>query len=198
MKKPSLKNPTSNADDRTVKIAGHVRAILNELGLNPNDPSTSATPMRVAKMYTQEIFSSLFEQPPVVTVFPNTKKYNHFVVERDITIASTCEHHLVPFIGKCHIVYKPGKFVCGLSKLNRVAEYFAKKPQIQERLGTEILEFLQKELKTKDVAVIVDCKHLCVSCRGIKDVNSSTVTSHLGGIFNDSVARAEMFNLINL
>lgn len=190
------------ADQKTKKIdliAEKFAEIMVLLNMNIKDASLKDTPKRVAKMYVTETCSALHTEPPVITTFPNKDgQYDQILVARDITLNSMCEHHFVPFIGKCHIAYKPGKRYAGLSKFNRTAQYFASKPQVQERLGTEILEHLKNILQTEDVAVIIDCKHFCVCTRGVKDPNSSTVTSHLGGIFKKMEVRTELFNLINL
>ena len=188
-----------SVQERQDAIESHFSQIMELLGLNLKDPSLKNTPKRVAKMYVQETCSSLFREPPVITMFPNKKERGQIVLVRDISINSICEHHFVPFIGKCAIAYIPGKKIAGLSKFNRVAQYFAEKPQVQERLGDEILNHLVEKLGTKDVAVLLEAKHFCVCTRGIKDPNSNTITSHLSGVFFESIpARQEFFNLLKI
>lgn len=185
--------------DKKDKIAFHFRKIMETLGLDLNDDSLQGTPKRVAKMYVEEIFSGLNpENKPEVRLFENKYSYNEMLVERDITIYSNCEHHFVPIIGKAHIGYISNGKVIGLSKLNRIAQYFAQRPQVQERLTVQIAHELQDILETKDVAIVIDAKHLCVSARGVKDVNSETVTSFYGGQFEDSDTRKEFLNYINM
>ncbi len=180
-------------------IAEHFSQIMKELNLDLSDSSLKDTPKRYAKMLVHETCSSLHSEPPNFTTFENKDgQYDQILLVRDISINSLCEHHFVPFTGKCHIAYKPEKLYAGLSKFNRTAQYFASKPQVQEKLGTEILQYLQERLQTVNVAVIIDCKHFCVCTRGVKDPNSSTVTSHLGGMFRETEARNELFNLIKL
>ena len=175
-------------------ITQHMYGIMSALGLDLNDPSLKDTPRRVAKLYVSEIFAGLHLEAPKMTVFPN-KNYDQMVLIRDITVNSCCEHHFLPFVGKCSIAYLPGKNVLGLSKFSRAVQHFAARPQLQERLTTDIGTFLQKVLKTKDVAVLVDCVHTCCSIRGAKDATSSTVTSFLGGKFKDTALRSEFLTL---
>jgi GTP cyclohydrolase I len=182
---------------RISKIEKHFTEIMKLLDLDVTDESIKDTPKRVAKMYFNEVFSSLHNKPPKITTFPN-KGYDQILVEKNITINSYCEHHFVPFVGTCHIAYLPGSRVIGLSKLIRVAQYFSYKPQLQERLTTEIAEYLIKVLKTEDVAVIINCQHFCCKVRGAKDANSSTVTSYMGGIFRNVAAKAELLKLIDM
>ena len=185
--------------DKTLKvdtIALHFSEIMKQLGLDLKDPSLKDTPKRVAKMFVNETCSALFEAPPKVTTFPNIA-YDQMVIIKDIGIYSMCEHHFLPFFGKVHLGYIPNKEVGGLSKFNRIAKYYAAKPQLQERLTNEIAEYVKKVLKTNNVAVMVECTHLCVCSRGVKDINSTTVTSSLDGIFRGKEVRSEFFNLIN-
>ena len=160
--------------------------IMEVMGLDLTDDSLRGTPNRVAKMYIDEIFSGLNpENKPKIALFDNKYQYNQMLVEKNITFYSNCEHHFVPIIGKAHVAYISSGKVIGLSKLNRIVQYYAKRPQVQERLTNQIGADLQEILGTDDVAVIIDAKHLCVSSRGVKDDTSSTVTSFYGGQFND-------------
>ncbi len=172
--------------------------IMDVLGLDLTDDSLSGTPDRVAKMYVEEIFSGLDPQnKPKVALFDNKYQYNQMLVEKNITFYSNCEHHFVPIIGKAHIAYKSSGKVIGLSKLNRIVQYYAKRPQVQERLTQQIANELKTVLETDDVAVIIDAKHLCVSSRGVQDDTSTTVTTYYGGIFNTPEKINEIQNYIN-
>jgi len=171
--------------------------IMIALNLDIKDPSLRETPKRVAKMLVLETCAAQFTNPPKLTTFPNDGN-DQMVIVRDITITSLCEHHFQPFIGTCHIGYFPDKHILGLSKFNRSAQYFGAKPQVQERLTTEIAKYLTAGLKTEDVAIVMTAKHLCCSLRGVKDQNSDTVTSYIGGRFRDQAVRNEFLNLINL
>ena len=167
------------------------------MGLDLTDDSLKGTPKRVAKMYIDEIFSGLNPQnKPKIALFDNKYQYNQMLVEKNITFYSNCEHHFVPIIGKAHVAYISSGKVIGLSKLNRIVQYFAKRPQVQERLTNQIAEELKAILKTDDVAVIIDAKHLCVSSRGIKDETSATVTTFYGGQFNTPEKIAELQNYL--
>ena len=172
--------------------------IMDVLGLDLTDDSLKGTPDRVAKMYVEEIFSGLDpDNKPKVALFDNKYQYNRMLVEKNITFYSNCEHHFVPIIGKAHIAYKSSGKVIGLSKLNRIVQYYAKRPQVQERLTNQIANELKTVLETEDVAVIIDAKHLCVSSRGVKDDTSTTVTTYYGGIFNTPEKINEIQNYIN-
>jgi GTP cyclohydrolase I len=172
--------------------------IMDVLGLDLTDDSLQGTPDRVAKMYIEEIFSGLDpENKPKIALFENKYQYNQMLVEKNITFYSNCEHHFVPIIGKAHIAYKSSGKVIGLSKLNRIVQYYAKRPQVQERLTNQIANELKTVLETEDVAVIIDAKHLCVSSRGVKDDTSATVTTYYGGEFNTASKIAELQNYIN-
>ncbi|WP_439151787.1 GTP cyclohydrolase I FolE [Winogradskyella sp.] len=172
--------------------------IMDVLGLDLTDDSLKGTPNRVAKMYIEEIFSGLDpENKPKIALFDNKYQYNQMLVEKNITFYSNCEHHFVPIIGKAHIAYKSSGKVIGLSKLNRIVQYYAKRPQVQERLTNQIANELKTVLETEDVAVIIDAKHLCVSSRGVKDDTSATVTTYYGGEFNTSEKIVELQNYIN-
>jgi GTP cyclohydrolase I len=180
-------------------IEKHFREIMHILGLDLTDDSLKGTPRRVAKMYIQEIFSGLNPvNKPKVALFDNKYKYNEMLVEKDITFFSNCEHHFVPIFGKAHIAYISSGKVIGLSKLNRVVQYFAKRPQVQERMTVQIATELKEMLQTEDVAVLIDAKHLCVSSRGVNDVNSSTVTAYYGGKFSEEQTKNEFLSYLQL
>jgi GTP cyclohydrolase I len=186
-------------DEKKKKIAVLFEEIMDVMGLDLTDDSLKGTPERVAKMYIDEIFSGLNPiNKPKVALFDNKYQYNQMLVEKDITFYSNCEHHFVPIIGKAHISYISSGKVIGLSKLNRIVQYYAKRPQVQERLTNQIAEELKGILGTEDVAVIIDAKHLCVSSRGIKDDTSATVTAFYGGTFNTSAKIAELQNYLKL
>ncbi len=185
-------------EDKKEVIAQLFAQIMDVMGLDLNDDSLRGTPNRVAKMYIDEIFSGLNPaNKPKVALFENKYQYNQMLVEKNITFYSNCEHHFVPIIGKAHVAYISSGKVIGLSKLNRIVQYYAKRPQVQERLTNQIAFELQGLLDTEDVAVIIDAKHLCVSSRGIKDDTSATVSAFYGGAFNDPEKIAELQNYIN-
>ncbi len=185
--------------EKMEKIEHHFKAIMETLGLDLSDDSLKGTPKRVAKMYVQEIFNGLDPaNKPKVALFDNKYKYNQMLVEKDITFYSNCEHHFVPIFGKAHVAYISNGKVIGLSKLNRIVQYFGKRPQVQERMTMQIAKELQKVLQTDDVAVIIDAKHLCVSSRGVQDNNSATVTSFYGGKFENEITRQELFKYIGM
>ncbi len=186
-------------DEKIEKIETHFAAIMDILGLDRRDDSLSGTPHRVAKMYVKEIFSGLLpENRPDIKLFENKYQYNEMLVEKNITFFSNCEHHFVPIMGKAHIAYISNGQVIGLSKLNRIVQYFAKRPQVQERLTIQIANELKKVLKTEDVAVMIDAVHLCVSSRGVQDINSATVTSSYSGAFQNENKKAEFLKYIQL
>ncbi len=187
------------ADDVKVeKIEQHFREIMNVLGLDLNDDSLKGTPRRVAKMYVKEVFTGLNpSNKPKATLFENKYKYDEMVVEKDITFYSHCEHHFVPIFGKAHVAYISSGKVIGLSKINRIVQYFAQRPQVQERLTIQIAKELQQVLKTEHVAVVIDATHLCVSSRGVGDTNSKTGTAHFTGKFRDQDIKNEFLNYIN-
>jgi len=186
-------------EQKIKKIEGYFREIMETLGLNLNDDSLSGTPHRVAKMYVKEIFNGLNPvNKPSVKLFDNKYQYNQMLVEKDITFYSNCEHHFVPFFGKAHVAYISSGKVIGLSKLNRIVNYYAKRPQVQERLTMQIAKELKNALNTEDIAVVIEASHLCVSSRGIKDDSSSTITSFYGGKFNEEQLKTEFFNYLNL
>jgi len=183
--------------EKKEKIALLFEEIMSVMGLDLTDDSLKGTPKRVAKMYIDEIFSGLNpKNKPKVTLFDNKYQYNQMLVEKNITFYSNCEHHFVPIIGKAHVAYISSGKVIGLSKLNRIVQYYAKRPQVQERLTNQIAEELKHILETEDVAVIIDAKHLCVSSRGIKDDTSSTVTTFYGGKFNTPSKIIELQNYL--
>ena len=176
-----------------------VKNILNTLGMDLTDDSLNGTPKRVAKMFVNEIFGGLNpEKKPKASTFENKYKYGEMLVEKNITLYSTCEHHLLPIVGKAHIAYISNGTVVGLSKMNRIVDYFAKRPQVQERLTMQIVKELQAVLNSDDVACVIDAKHLCVNSRGIRDIDSSTVTSEFGGKFKNSVTKREFLDYIKL
>ncbi len=185
-------------DTQKIKIiADHFKQIMHTLGLDLTDDSLKDTPLRVAKMYVKEAFSGLNPaNKPQAALFENKYQYNEMLIEKDITLYSYCEHHFVPIIGKVHVAYIPNKKVIGLSKINRLVQYYAKRPQVQERLVNQIAEGLKTALNSDDVAVVIDATHLCVSSRGIKDTNSSTITAHYSGKFKDEKLKMEFITLI--
>ncbi len=179
-------------------IEDKFRDIMEIMGLDLTDDSLSGTPRRVAKMYIKEIFSGLNPaNKPKIALFDNKYKYNEMLVEKDITFYSNCEHHFVPIIGKAHVAYISNGQVIGLSKINRIVEYFAKRPQVQERLTVQIANELKEIMGTEDVAVVIDAEHLCVSSRGVRDVNSSTITAQFHGKFKEEATRSEFLGYIN-
>jgi GTP cyclohydrolase I len=180
-------------------IKDDVRHIMETLGLDLTDDSLNGTPNRVAKMFVKEIFGGLDpKRKPGASTFENKYKYGEMLVEKNITVYSTCEHHLLPIVGRAHIAYISNGSVVGLSKMNRIVDYYAKRPQVQERLTIQIVKELQEVLNTQDVACVIDAKHLCVNSRGIRDVDSSTVTSEFGGKFKEKTTRREFLDYIKL
>ena len=187
------------SDEAKIKaIESKFRDIMEIMGLDLTDDSLAGTPHRVAKMYVQEIFAGLNPaNHPNVKTFDNVYGYDHMLVERNITLNSTCEHHFLPIVGVAHVAYIPERRVVGLSKLNRIVDHYAKRPQVQERLSRQVLTALQNILGTQNVAVVIDAKHLCVSSRGIQDEGSSTVTASYGGLFETAPeVRAEFLQHI--
>ncbi|MBZ4042510.1 GTP cyclohydrolase I FolE [Flavobacterium hibisci] len=186
-------------EEKIEKIKKDVENILQTLGMDLTDDSIKGTPNRVAKMFVKEIFGGLNpSKQPKASTFDNNYKYGEMLVEKNITVYSTCEHHLLPIIGRAHVAYISSGRVIGLSKMNRIVEYYAKRPQVQERLTMQIVQELQKALGTEDVACVIDAKHLCVNSRGIKDIESSTVTSEFGGKFKDPQTKREFLDYIKL
>lgn len=173
--------------------------ILHLLGMDLTDDSLKGTPKRVAKMFVNEIFGGLHpNRKPSASTFDNKYKYGQMLVEKNITVYSTCEHHLLPIVGKAHVAYISNGTVVGLSKMNRIVDYFAKRPQVQERLTIQIVQELQKILNTDNVACVIDAKHLCVNSRGIRDISSSTVTAEFGGLFNNKETKREFLDYLQL
>ena len=173
--------------------------ILTTLGMDLTDDSLRGTPHRVAKMYVKEIFYGLNpENKPKISVFDNKFKYGEMLVEKEIQVQSFCEHHFLPIVGRAHVGYVSNGVVIGLSKINRIVDYFARRPQVQERLTVQIANELKKALNTDDIAVVIDAKHMCVSCRGIQDDHSSTVTAEYIGKFKDRATRDEFLKYIKL
>ena len=197
-KTPIRDDAFEQSDDKKIEIiTDYVKGILHTLGMDLTDDSLKDTPERVAKMYVKEIFSGLNPaNTPAITLFENKYRYSQMLVEKDIAVYSTCEHHLVPIMGKAHVAYISNGEVIGLSKINRIVKYYSKRPQVQERLTRQIAEELKKTLKTDDVAVVIDATHLCVVSRGVEDVNSSTVTAELSGQFKKDATRLEFLRYI--
>jgi GTP cyclohydrolase IA len=186
-------------EEKIEKIKKDIESILNTLGMDLTDDSLKGTPNRVAKMFVKEIFGGLNpSRKPKASTFENNYKYGEMLVEKNITLYSTCEHHLLPIIGRAHVAYISRGKVIGLSKINRIVEFYAKRPQVQERLTMQIVQELQRALETDDVACVIDAKHLCVNSRGIKDIESSTVTSEFGGQFKEAQVRREFLDYIKL
>jgi GTP cyclohydrolase I len=186
----------SNAEKKE-RIAILFAEIMEVLGLDLSDDSLQGTPRRVAKMYIEEIFSGLDPRnKPKVALFDNKYQYHQMLVEKNMTFYSNCEHHFVPIVGKAHVAYISSGRVIGLSKLNRIVQYYGRRPQVQERLTNQIANELKSVLHTEDVAVIIDAVHLCVSSRGVKDTNSSTVTTYYGGAFNNPSKISELQNYL--
>lgn len=201
----SLENPIREdafdlTDEQKIEsIRKDVENILLTLGMDLTDDSLKNTPNRVAKMFVKEIFGGLNpDKKPGSSTFENSYQYGEMLVEKNITVYSTCEHHLLPIIGKAHVAYISNGKIVGLSKINRIVNYFAKRPQVQERLTRQIVKELQDVLQTQDVACLIDAKHLCVNSRGIQDTQSSTVTAEYGGKFREDAYRKDFLEYINL
>jgi GTP cyclohydrolase IA len=201
----NAQNPVRNdafdiSDEQKIaSIKKDVESILQTLGMDLTDDSIKGTPNRVAKMFVNEIFGGLNpSKKPKPSTFENNYKYNEMLVEKNIIVYSTCEHHMLPIIGRAHVAYISNGRVIGLSKMNRIVEYYSKRPQVQERLTMQIVQELQLALGTDDVACVIDAKHLCVNSRGIKDIESSTVTSEFGGKFKNIETRREFLDYIKL
>jgi GTP cyclohydrolase I len=188
-----------SAEEKIERIKSDVKNIMETLGLDLTDDSLKGTPNRVAKMFVNEIFGGLDpEKKPKASTFNNKYQYGEMLVEKNITLYSTCEHHFLPIVGRAHVAYISNGTVVGLSKMNRIVDYFAKRPQVQERLTIQIVKELQTVLNTEDVACVIDAKHLCVNSRGIRDIQSSTVTSEFGGKFREKETKREFLSYINL
>ncbi|MCS6789674.1 MAG: GTP cyclohydrolase I FolE [Bacteroidia bacterium] len=189
----------ASLEAREAQIAYHFSEIMKVLGLDLNDPSLRDTPKRVAKMYLRELFIGLNpENEPQIRLFPNTLRYHQMVIEKEIRVRSVCEHHFVPIIGVAHVAYIPREWIVGLSKLNRIVDYFSRRPQVQERLTEQIADFLQQNLATPDVAVVIDAKHYCVSMRGIQDEASRTLTYSFRGAFEQKDIQDTFLRMVGL
>jgi GTP cyclohydrolase I len=197
---PLREDAFSKSDKEKIEIIKKdFENILHTLGMDLTDDSLKGTPLRVAKMFVKEIFGGLHpDRKPKLSTFDNSYKYGEMLVEKNITVYSTCEHHLLPIVGRAHVAYISKGRVIGLSKMNRIVEYYAKRPQVQERLNMQIVQALQEALGTDDVACIIDAKHLCVNSRGVGDIASSTVTSEFGGKFKEEAVKRELLDYIRL
>ena len=197
---PIRKDAFDLTDDQKIEaIKKDVHHILQTLGMDLTDDSIKGTPNRVAKMFVKEIFGGLNpNKKPSASTFENNYKYGEMLVEKNITLYSTCEHHMLPSVGRAHVAYISNGRVIGLSKMNRIVDYYAKRPQVQERLTMQIVQELQRALGTEDVACVIDAKHLCVNSRGIRDIESSTVTAEYGGAFKNEQTRREFLEFIKL
>ena len=190
---------TLSDQEKMERIQENVKDILWTLAMDLEDDSIKGTPKRVAKMFVKEIFGGLHpDRKPTSSTFDNKYKYGEMLVEKNITLYSTCEHHLLPIVGKAHIAYISNGTVVGLSKMNRIVDYFAKRPQVQERLTMQIVKEMQAVLGTEDVACVIDAKHLCVNSRGIRDIESSTVTAEYGGVFKEEAKQRAFLDYIKL
>lgn len=188
-----------SSEDKIASIKEDVTRIMETLGLDLTDDSLKGTPRRVAKMFVNEIFGGLDpKNKPKASSFDNNYKYGEMLVEKNITVYSTCEHHFLPIVGRAHVAYISNGKVLGLSKMNRIVDYYAKRPQVQERLTMQIVQEMQNALGTDDVACIIDAKHLCVNSRGIRDIESSTITSEFGGRFKDPDVKREFIDYIKM
>lgn len=199
-KNPLREDAFSKSDEEKIEIiTKDFENVLHTLGMDLTDDSLKGTPLRVAKMFVKEIFGGLHpDRKPKLSTFDNNYKYGEMLVEKNITVYSTCEHHLLPIVGRAHVAYISKGKVIGLSKMNRIVEYYAKRPQVQERLNMQIVQALQEALGTEDVACIIDAKHLCVNSRGVGDIASSTVTSEFGGKFKEAAVKRELLDYIRL
>jgi GTP cyclohydrolase I len=185
-------------DHKIEKIEGHFKEIMETLGLDLTDDSLKGTPHRVAKMFVKEVFSGLNpKNRPSYRLFENKYQYDQMLVEKEITFYSHCEHHFVPIYGKAHVAYFSSGKIIGLSKINRIVQFFAKRPQVQERLTVQIGKEMERILKTGDVAVVVDANHMCVASRGVGDTNSKTGTAYFSGKFKEETYKKEFLNYIN-
>ena len=186
-------------NEKIEKIQKNVKEILETLGMDLTDDSLQGTPKRVAKSFVNELFMGLNPaNKPTPSTFENNYNYGEMLVEKNIVVYSTCEHHLLPIIGRAHVAYISGGRVIGLSKMNRLVEYYAKRPQVQERLTMQVVQAMQEALGTEDVACVIDAKHLCVNSRGIKDIESSTVTAEFGGKFKNKETKREFLDYLKM
>jgi GTP cyclohydrolase I len=194
---PGVLVPSIGDEEKIAEISAHMRRIIEALGLDLSDPNLAETPDRVAKMYL-EMFRGLSEgAEPRVTFFPNDERYAAMVMEKDIPFYSLCSHHFVPFYGKAHVAYIPNERIAGLSKMPRIVEFYARRPQLQERLTEQIAGFLEERLAPQGVMVVIEARHLCVEMRGVKKSGASTVTSAIRGIFYNRPVREEFLDLLN-
>lgn len=193
---PSLAARAAHREERTARLAHHVRGLLTELGLDLGDPNLRETDRRVARMYL-EMFAGLEDgAEPKVTTFPNDEGYSHMVMEKEIPFYSMCAHHLVPFYGHAHIAYIPRERIMGLSKFARILEFYAKRPQLQERLTEQVVNYLEEQLKPLGAMVVIEARHLCVEMRGVKKPGVVTTTSAIRGIFHQRPVREEFLDLL--
>lgn len=198
-KRPFDPDTAKSANQREAEIQKHFAAILGALSLDLQDDSLADTPKRMARMYMNELFWGLnYDNFPKFTTIENKMGNQGIVVERNIRVVSTCEHHLLPIVGFAHVAYLPGKTVPGLSKINRIVDFFSRRPQVQERLTLQIFETLCFLLETEDVAVTINAEHMCVRNRGIEDPCSDTVTTRIGGLFTTTTARSEYYSMIKV
>ncbi len=185
--------------EKISKIQEKVKDILEILGMDLTDDSLQGTPKRVAKSFVNELFMGLNPaNRPKASTFDNNYKYGEMLVEKNIVVYSTCEHHLLPIVGRAHVAYISSGKVIGLSKMNRIVEYFSKRPQVQERLTMQVVQEMQEALGTQDVACVIDAKHLCVNSRGVKDIESSTVTAEFGGKFKEKETKREFLDYLKI
>lgn len=186
-------------EEKIAKIQENVRQIMETLGLDLTDDSLQGTPKRVAKAYVNELFGGLHpDRKPKMSTFDNNYNYGEMLVEKNIVVYSTCEHHFLPIIGRAHVAYISNGKVVGLSKMNRIVDYYAKRPQVQERLTMQVVQAMQEALGTQDVACVIDAKHLCVNSRGVKDIESSTVTAEFGGKFKEKETKREFLDYLKM
>ncbi|MAD97313.1 MAG: GTP cyclohydrolase I FolE [Flavobacteriaceae bacterium] len=186
-------------EEKIARIEESVKDILETLGMDLTDDSLKGTPKRVAKAYVNEIFMGLHpDNKPSASTFDNNYNYGEMLVEKNIVVYSTCEHHLLPIVGRAHVAYISNGKVIGLSKMNRIVEYFAKRPQVQERLTMQVVQAMQEALGTQDVACVIDAKHLCVNSRGVKDIESSTITAEFGGKFKQKETKQEFLDYLKM
>ncbi len=197
---PMRADAFEKTDEEKIQIIKqHFEKIMDALGLDLTDDSLRGTPQRVAKMFVKETFAGLHpERKPSASTFENKYQYGEMLVEKNIVVYSTCEHHFLPIVGRAHVAYISNGTVIGLSKMNRIVDYYAKRPQVQERMTKQIVKAMQEALGTDNVACVIDAKHLCVNSRGIRDIDSSTVTAEFGGEFKDAHVKRDFLDYINM
>lgn len=195
--RPTLVHPhTAGEDPRAARIAEHFRGIMDALGLDRADPNLAGTDQRVARMYL-DLFSGLEEgAEPKITTFPNDEQYSQMVAVQDITFHTVCAHHFLPFFGRAHVAYVPNGRIVGLSKLARIVEFYARRPQIQERMTEQVIQFLEKELHPLGAMVVIEANHFCMEMRGVKKPGATTTTSAIRGSFLDRAVREEFLGLL--